>query len=236
MEKYSINKDDYVRFIDVLDALSKHCLDCEIQKGRIRIRSNNRLALYDITLPQSWQDVSIALPVIKSFLEIAKLFIPDQDDSSVDLEVDERFLTLRDTYSVIRVSLADSSQLNNKYITDEDLGKLGISEKETLANFSLNDIVLKRLKTVQKNFAISVCYIADNSLYVFSESKTKLAKFPLTESTFDFSLKFPYILFDFPYVDNVDVTICKLPQDRYWIEASDGFANVYTTAIVEQFK
>ena len=236
MEKYSITKDDYVRFIDVLDALSKHCLDCEIQNGRIRIRSNNRLALYDITLPESWQDITIALPVVKSFLEVAKLFIPDQEDNTVDLEVDERFLTLRDAYSIIRVSLADSTQLNNRYITDEDLEKLGISQKETLATFSLNSVVLKRLKTVQKNFAISVCYVTDNSLYVFSESKTKLAKFPVTEDMFDFSLKFPYILFDFPYVDNVNITVCKLPQDRFWIEASDGLANVYTTAIMEQFK
>jgi len=236
MQKYSISKDDYVRFISILDALSKHCLDCEMRQGRIRVRSNNRLALYDVTLPESWQDINIALPVIKSFLEVAKLFVPQEDDGLVDLELDERFLTLRDVYSIIRVSLADSSQLNNRYITDEDLEKIGVSQMEELAKFSLNEIVLKRLKTVQKNFAISVCYVADNALYVFSESKTKLAKFPVTENNFNFSLKFPFILFDFPYENDVDITIYKLPQDRYWVKATDNSANVYTTAIMEQFK
>jgi len=236
MQKYSVSKDDYVKFINILDALSKHCLDCEVRQGRIRIRSNNRLALYDVTLPESWQDINVALPVIKSFLEVAKLFVPQEDDGSVDLELDERFLTLRDVYSIIRVSLADSSQLNNRYITDEDLEKIGVSQMEELAKFSLNEIVLKRLKTVQKNFAISVCYIADNALYVFSESKTKLAKFPVAENNFDFSLKFPFILFDFPYENDVDITIYKLPQDRYWVKATDNSANVYTTAIMEQFK
>jgi len=235
-----VNGQDLTYLLSVLDALSKYCLDAEIKDGKIRIRSNNRIGLYDIDLPEPWS-ISINIPMLKVFIDLVKLFIPE-DDKTLQFDIVQqnngaKKLHLEDDLSQMDIALGD---IQNKFVTDDELQNIGFQNKTHIASFTLNGKAIKRLKSLQKNFAVSIVSInsTKNKLQIESESKTRFAQFNIDSEIINSNdlpelFKFSFLALDYPFDENepLKINLYKLPNGVYTVGVNQHNTSIYSSAI-----
>jgi len=235
----NVTGNDLKYFVNVLSALSKYCLDAQIYEGKIRIRSNNRVGLYDIDLPDVW-NVSVNIPILKSFIDLVKLFIPG-DDETVVLDIQDegtlKKLHIEDDMSEIDISLGE---VQNRFVTDQELKNIGFFDKKYIGSFTLSGKAIDKLKALQKNFSVSVVTIntLKKKLQIESESKTRFASFNLDSSIENTDecpdmFKFSFLALDFPFQEEIplDIQLFKLPNNVYMVGVKQDNVNIYSSAI-----
>jgi len=240
----TFDREQYGNFIDILTALSKKCSDCEIRNGRIRIRSDNKIVSYDIKLDDSFNNVSLTIVSISEFLNLAKIFLPTNSKDRVEIDVDDRNLTLKDNFTSVTTRLASSDVCNNPFITDEELDKNGINEKILVFKSRIPFKSLARMQHISKSFIsiINIIIQENKSLLTFeSESKTKNAKFDIIPEINDLKIGRKHItnslIIDHPFNSDVYLNVYFLQKiNRYLahIQTNDEKTNIYCGIINDE--
>jgi len=230
-------KDTFTLFCNILDSISKYCSDCEIKDGRIRIRSNNKAIMYDLELPFQ---LSLPISSVGNFVDILKIFQPDENNPLVLNITPENKIILHDKFTDIMLDLPILDVLQNRFVEDNALEQVGFFQKTEVFSTELPEVIFTRIKTVSKNFATSIITLnVDNGtaqITIRSESKTKIAKFniPSTECKLeDGTYLVPFALIDFPFNTPLYFKIFRLSTENLLSCMHDSSYNIYSGVVRE---
>lgn len=232
-----LNKEEFSSFLNILNALSNKCTDVHLKNGNIRIRSDNKILMYDIYLDDKFKEIDTAIPTVTGFTSIAKTFMPKRQYEVTEITFDKNnnALMLKDEFSNIVIKTANESQIS-PYIQDEKLNASGFNEKVKVFSSKIPSDIISRIKNIHKGFTpILNIIITDKSIFLQldSEQKTKVAKFDLKNVEENGLAPGKYVtnlaILDYPFSDNILLEIYKLKNEKYIAKVStvDEKINVY---------
>jgi hypothetical protein len=161
MDTVSIKREDFSKFLSTLKLFQDICTDCDIMDGRMRQRSNDKLALIDVDLTGVIGETSIALSMLKTKLISLKSFELDQtipdgsagNDGGVVLEIDEKDLRFIDSFSTLTFRIPSKKFLDNIFIADDEFEKtMNLKEEDLILSTEVSSYLCKRIKSISEGF------------------------------------------------------------------------------------
>lgn len=235
----SVSRDDFSKLLTLLKIFENNCNDCDIQGGLMRCRTNDRQAIISMDLSSILESNSLQFSLMKQKIILLKAFeINDtiqMEDKTISIESNESNYEIKDPISKIIFRKPIQQYIDNKYVNDEDFGRMIRCQEENLIfSYDISHYLKKRISNVVQGFQTDIlkCQIVENngnltaSTKNFEEScvfvKDIVMNRELPDSEFKM-IALPFMLdiasdmkLSVYYVTN-DVNLCKFDQSYYGI-------------------
>ena len=166
----SVTRDDFSKLLTLLKIFENNCNDCDIQNGLLRCRTNDRQAIISMDLSSILDSNSLQFSLMKQKIILLKAFeINDSvqmDDKSISIESNESNYEIKDPISKIIFRKPVQQYIDNKYVNDEDFGRMIRCQEENLIfSYDISHYLKKRISNVVQGFQSDIlkCQIVDNN-------------------------------------------------------------------------
>lgn len=236
----SVSRENFSKLLTTLKTFENVCVDCDIQNGLFRCRTNDRQAIISMDLASVIEHNNLSFSLIKNKVGLLKSLEVDDnvnlDDKTVILESNESNNEFYDPLSRISFRKPVQRYIDNQFISDDDFNTmLPISEDRLLFSYTFTHYMKKRISNISIGFGKEIidATVSEGkaSFKIVTENKEDTAMVAenivlnqdLGEKTFKF-ITLPFILdvisdlkFDCYTTSSNDMWICKFSQVFYGI-------------------
>jgi len=148
-EIINLGKENFAVFLEILTVLCKTNRDLIIKKGRICQQTDKNSSIYSLDVSSLIGDNDILMSLIANKVELLTPFQNNEVD--VDLVLDDKKYTFKDSYSKLEITKPKEMYLSNKYISESDLTqKTKLDESELIFHYTLPKMLISRLIAFSK--------------------------------------------------------------------------------------
>ena len=160
MAQKVMKREEFSKFLNSIKMIQDVCTDCDIQKGVIRQRTNDRHSIVQIDLKSLLEeDTSICFSLLKQKIALLKSFELDDsaevDDAEKDitLELLDKTYKFTDVFSSLTFRVPIRKFLDNSYVTVEELDKMfDLKEEDMVLSHTITSYMCKRIKAITEGF------------------------------------------------------------------------------------
>jgi len=151
MSEVKLESGKFSGFLRVLSLLKDICNDCEVRGGILRQRSNDKANIFEMDLRPVIGEMDIIISNLKQKLDLLKCFV----DQEVTIDANDSEVCFSDKYSKIKFTNPRLDFLDNKYIPEDDFGRIfTISDQDLLLSFEVESTISERMKIIAQGFNI----------------------------------------------------------------------------------
>ena len=236
----SVTRENFSKMLSLLKTFENVCVDCDIQSGTFRCRTNDRQAIVAMDLTSVLEHNNLSFSLIKNKVNLLKTFEVDDnvnlEDKTVVIESNESNNEFFDPLSRLSFRKPVQRYIDNQFIIDDDFNTmLPISEDKLLFTYTFSHYMKKRISNISLGFQKETidCIMAEGKALfkIITENKEDVSivakditlNRDVGEKTFKY-ITLPFTLdvvsdlkLDCYQTNQSDVWICKFSQLFYGI-------------------
>lgn len=252
METIVLTRADFKKLLTCLDIVNNsNCTDCDISKGLVRQKTNDRQCIIEMDLTSLLYQNDISLSMVKTKAGLLSSFQLDNnvkvDDENVTIEIDDKVYHFLDCFSKLNFTKPMSKFMDNKYIGDEEFASmLSINDDKLLFSGVVSSYVKKRIKTVCMGLAVDtiICTMNETTAKlslttVNNESSTNLnQQFDLNSHMDLCTARITTMPFSLDVESDLNLSVYKVTAERFLCKFSMVYAgipiNIYTQTQIDK--
>ena len=184
-----LDRTQFKTFIDLikLTSVSAECNDCDIEKGIVRQKNNDRYWIIEMDMTSIIGDHSLAFSSAKEKVNLFGSFQLDindlskkPDNENVEIYIEEKKYLIVDEFSSLTVRKPPRTLLSNQFIELAAFEKtITIREEDLVFEKEIESHLAVRMKSVVESMenVMLICNMNDNEATMSIESKDKHSKF-----------------------------------------------------------
>ncbi len=240
----NLTVEGFNEFIRSLTNLKEVCNDADIRGGILRQRSNTQTSVFEVDLRTIFDDANIALTNLKQKLELLKTFQGQEVEVTIETPDDGSlgYYNFKDEYSSITFVTPTMDFMDNKFMTEEELGNIfPVSEDNMIFEKELSQILTDRIRIISTQFSIETVLIEFNgetaTMSAATPSKDQSAKFvndiTMNEIIENTSTNISNVAFSLDHETDINFTMFKDPNqevalNKFTTNIGDIDINVYS--------
>lgn len=148
----NLDSEKFGTFMRVLSIFKDLCNDVDIRDGVIRQKTNDSVSVFELDLNYLLDGISLPICNVKQKLELFKCFIGQE----VIIENDEDCFKFSDQYSTLQFKNPHFDFMDNKFITEDEIGRvISVPEEQLLLNTSIGKVISDRIKVITSGFQVN---------------------------------------------------------------------------------
>jgi hypothetical protein len=179
--RISLEAEQYNDFLRCLTNLKDVCNDVDIRGGIIRQRTNGNTSIFEIDITSIVDDMTIAITDIKTKLDLLKTF--QGQDVNIDIEDGPgAHFIFSDQFSSIRIVSPTPEFVDNKFMSEEELGNIfNSTEEDLILEYDISQMITDRVSAITQNFNVEAIKVefrgTTASIIAATQAKDQIARF-----------------------------------------------------------
>lgn len=166
----SLEREKFSKMLNLIKLVENHCTDADIQKGKIRQKTNNRQSILDIDLTSILGDNDLSLSLIKNKVQLLKSYELDENvqltEKNILIEANDSNYEFTDPLSKMIFRKPSPKFLDNKFIPDEEFNQIiKCKEENLLFSYTISNYLKRRM--------LAACLGFDTDLLTFNLNEFK---------------------------------------------------------------
>jgi hypothetical protein len=161
-----VSLEDFQKLVECFRIITEtNCTDCDIEKGVIRQRTNDRHSLLRMDLTPILGDFNLGIASTKQKVGIMRMFSDFEDSKNILITDKGTFFRYNDQHSKIESTKPDRALLDNQYISDEKYNDYtNIDSDELLLSTEIESNFNKKISIVGEHIDSDMVIISMNKL------------------------------------------------------------------------
>lgn len=164
-----ISRDSFSKFVGVLKILQNHCVDCEVNQGKIRQATDDKTCFFDIDITNLIGEIDILLAQLKVKVSSFQTFEVDDfvegAGEEIAFESDGKTYYINDPFTKMKIQNPGRKFLDNTFLSQEEKDKrINVSDDDLVMSVDMSAYIASRIKKICESFSNDVitCQVKDN--------------------------------------------------------------------------
>ena len=163
MANQTLKRDEFSKFLNCIKLIQDVCTDCDLQKGVIRQRTNDRHAIVEMDLSSVLNDSTICFTLLKQKIALLKSLELDDsarvgdDEKDITVELNEKTYKFIDIFSTLTFRIPIRKFLDNTFVSADEVSNMfELKEEDLVLSYNVSSYMCRRIKSITEGFNTDV--------------------------------------------------------------------------------